>query len=136
MAVKIRLQRAGKKKQPLYRIVAANSRAPRDGKFLEVLGQYNPRTNPMTINVKEERIFHWMENGAKPTDTAKSLLSRKGIMLKWALKKKKADETTIATEFEKWKSLQEAKLQRENEKKLRRKIAAKKKAAEKTETKS
>ncbi|HUN66482.1 MAG TPA: 30S ribosomal protein S16 [Bacteroidota bacterium] len=127
--VKIRLRRIGKKKQPIYKIVIADSRAWRNGKFIESLGQYNPRVNPMVIELKEDRLFHWLKSGAQPTDTLRSLLQRKGLWLKWSLLKKGADEPTIAAALEKWQSLQADKLRRENEKKARRKIARKKKAA-------
>ncbi len=128
MAVKIRLQRGGKKKQPIYRIVAADSRYKRDGRFLEKLGQYNPSTDPISIDLKETRVMYWLGVGATPTDTVKNLLSRKGIMLKWTLKKKGKDEATIAAEYEKWSAAQGLKREKELAKKARRK-AAKKKAA-------
>ncbi len=82
MSVKLRLRRMGKKKQPLYKVVAADSRSPRDGKFLESIGLYNPLTNPSTIEIKEERALYWLNVGAQPTETVKSLLSQKGILLK------------------------------------------------------
>lgn len=129
MAVKLRLQRMGKKKQPMYKIVAVDSRRKRDGRFIDAVGAYNPGTNPMTITLKEDRIFHWLERGAQPTDTVKNLLSRKGVWLKWGLKKKKADESTIAAEFEKWQMMQGLKLQKENERNARRTAAKKKKKA-------
>ncbi|MGE5314042.1 MAG: 30S ribosomal protein S16 [Acidobacteriota bacterium] len=129
MAVRLRLQRMGKKKQPIYKIVAADSRARRDGAFLESVGLYNPLTNPMTVDLKEEKILKWLKNGALPTDTVRNLFSRKGLWLKWHLIRKKKDEATIATEMEKWQALQAMKLQHEAERKARRKTA-KKKAAE------
>ena len=129
MAVKIRLQRGGKKKQPIYRIVAADSRYKRDGRFLEKLGQYNPSTDPVTVDVKESRVMYWLGVGATPTDTVKNLLSRKGIMLKWTLKKKGKDEATIAGEFEKWSASQPLKREKELAKKARRKVAKKKASA-------
>jgi len=119
----------GKKKQPLYKIVAVDSRTKRDGRYIDALGSYNPRTNPMTITLREERVFHWLERGAQPTDTVKNLLSRKGVWLKWGLKKKKADEATIAAAFEKWQLQQSSKLQKENERKARRNALQKKKKA-------
>lgn len=82
MPVKIRLRRGGRKKSPFYSIVAADSRAPRDGKFLEKIGTYNPMTNPATINVDVDAALKWMENGAQPTDTVRALLSYKGVMYK------------------------------------------------------
>jgi small subunit ribosomal protein S16 len=129
VAVKIRLQRGGKKKQPVYRIVAADSRYKRDGRFLEKLGQYNPSSDPITIEVKEARVMYWLGVGATPTDTVKNLLSRKGIMLKWTLKKKGKDEATIAAEFEKWTASQPLKREKELAKKARRKEAKKKASA-------
>jgi len=129
VAVKIRLQRGGKKKQPVYRIVAADSRYKRDGRFLERLGQYNPSTDPITIDLKEGRVMYWLGVGATPTDTVKNLLSRKGIMLKWTLKKKGKDEATITAEFEKWSASQVLKREKEVAKKARRKVAKKKASA-------
>jgi len=82
MPVKIRLKRGGRKKRPFYSIVAADSRAPRDGKFLEKLGTYNPMTNPATITLDIDATLKWIENGAQPTDTARALLSYKGVMYK------------------------------------------------------
>jgi small subunit ribosomal protein S16 len=119
----------GKKKQPIYKIVAVDSRVKRDGRFIDAIGLYNPSTNPMTITLREDRVFHWLERGAQPTDTVKNLLSRKGVWLKWGLKKKKADEATIAAEIEKWQMMQATKLQKENERKTRRKAAKKLKKA-------
>ena len=128
--VKLRLRRTGKKKQPFYKIVVADSRASRTGKFIEAIGHYNPRANPMAIDVNESRLFVWLKHGAQPTDTVRSLLQRKGLWLKWGLMKKGADEAKIAAEFEKWQMLQGEKLLRDEERKARRKIARKKKAPE------
>ena len=88
MAVKIRLNRLGAKKNPFYRIVVADSRAPRDGRFIEILGNYDPSQTPAVVNVDEEKVLSWMSKGAQPTDTVKSLLSKKGIMAKFAESKK------------------------------------------------
>ena len=82
MAVRIRLARHGAKKRPYYRIVAAPSEAPRDGRFLEVLGTYNPLTDPATITVKEDRVLDWLGKGAQPSDTVRSLLQRSGVWAK------------------------------------------------------
>ncbi len=82
MPVKIRLQRHGKKGKPYYWIVAADSRAKRDGKYLEKLGAYNPNTNPATVELDVDGAVKWLQNGAQPTDTAKALLSYKGALLK------------------------------------------------------
>ena len=82
MAVKIRLQRHGKKNQPFYQIVIADARAARDGKFIEKIGTYNPLTSPATIEVDADKACQWLKNGAQPTDTVRSIFSYKGIMLK------------------------------------------------------
>lgn len=79
MAVKIRLKRMGRKKQPFYRIVVANSESPRDGRFLESVGTYNPLKNPHEVSVKEDRIKYWLGVGATPTDTVRSLLKQQGV---------------------------------------------------------
>ncbi len=81
MPTKIRLQRKGKKGQPFYHLVVADGRAPRDGKFIERLGTYNPMTHPATIEINFDRSLHWVQVGAQPTDTARSILSNKGVML-------------------------------------------------------
>ena len=82
--VKLRLRRAGKKKHPIYKIVAADMRSPRDGRFIEAVGQYDPNVNPIFLTVKEERVLYWLRNGAQPTDTVRSLLQRKGVWLRWS----------------------------------------------------
>ncbi len=79
MAVHIRLRRTGKTKAPAYRLVAADSRAPRDGKFIETLGHYNPRSEPAELVVKADRVRHWIKSGARPTATARALLVKSGI---------------------------------------------------------
>ena len=81
--VKIRSQRFGAHKKPFYRIVATDSRNPRDGRFIEVVGTYNPLTNPATVKFDEEKVIKWLNNGAKPTDTVKSLLSKEGLIVKF-----------------------------------------------------
>ncbi|MGI6412382.1 MAG: 30S ribosomal protein S16 [Syntrophomonadaceae bacterium] len=88
MATKIRLKRMGAKKNPFYRVVISDSRSPRDGRFIEEIGFYNPTTNPATIRIDEEKAISWLSQGAKPTDTAKSLLQKQGIMAKFAQKRK------------------------------------------------
>jgi small subunit ribosomal protein S16 len=77
LAVKLRLTRVGSKKNPVYRIVAADSRSPRDGKFLEIVGRYNPQTDPSTIDFDDERIRHWLSKGAQPSNTVQRLLKAK-----------------------------------------------------------
>ena len=79
MAVKIRLKRMGQKKAPFYRIVVSDSRSPRDGKFIEEIGYYNPLTNPVEIKIDSEKATKWISNGAQPTETVKSLLKKAGI---------------------------------------------------------
>ncbi|MDR3215689.1 MAG: 30S ribosomal protein S16 [Bacilli bacterium] len=83
MAVKLRLKRMGAKQKPFYRIVASDSRSPRDGRFIEIIGTYNPNTEPATVNIKEELALKWMGNGAQPTDTVRNLFSKAGIMTKY-----------------------------------------------------
>ena len=82
MAVKIRLNRMGEKKHPFYRIIVADSHSPRDGRFIEIIGHYDPTKEPAVIKVDEEKALDWMQKGAQPTDTVRSLLSKKGIMKK------------------------------------------------------
>ncbi len=83
MAVKIRLKRMGAKKAPFYRLVVADSRSPRDGRFIETIGTYNPLVNPTEIKIDEEKTMKWLNNGAIPTDTVKNILSKAGIMEKF-----------------------------------------------------
>lgn len=83
MAVKMRLKRMGAKKSPFYRVVVADSRSPRDGKFIELIGTYNPLTTPAEIKINEELALEWLKKGAVPTDTVKNLLSKIGIMKKY-----------------------------------------------------
>jgi small subunit ribosomal protein S16 len=83
MAVRIRLARHGKKKAPFYRLVVADSRSPRDGRFIEQLGTYNPMTDPADIRVEEERAVHWLSKGALPSDTARALLRKAGVLDKF-----------------------------------------------------
>lgn len=80
MAVKIRLARHGTKKRPIYRVVVADSESPRDGRFLEMVGTYNPLPNPAAVSLKKERVQYWMDQGAIPTDTVKSLLKKEGLV--------------------------------------------------------
>ncbi len=91
MAVKIRLRRMGAKKRPYYRIVVADSRTPRDGRFIEAIGQYNPIDKPASIRLNEERVFHWLKQGALPTDTVNSLFRKIGLLRKWLALKKGSD---------------------------------------------
>ncbi|KMO50477.1 30S ribosomal protein S16 [Lacticaseibacillus rhamnosus] len=83
MAVKIRLKRMGSKRKPFYRIVVADSRSPRDGRFIEAVGYYNTLTNPVDLKLNEEDILNWLQKGAQPSDTVRNLLGSKGIMQKY-----------------------------------------------------
>ena len=89
MAVKLRLKRMGSKQKPFYRIVAADARSPRDGRFIETVGTYNPLKNPTEIKVDEEKALTWLNNGAQPSDTVRSILTESGIMKKYADSKTK-----------------------------------------------
>jgi len=109
LAVKIRLKRMGKKRQPVYKIVAADVRSPRDGKFIEALGVYNPKTDPTTVNIKEDRALYWLSVGAQPTNTVKNLLSSQGILLKRNLIKQGLSEEQIEIRMSDWAKIQEAK---------------------------
>ena len=114
MAVKIRLARHGKKGAPIYHIVAADSRAPRDGKFIEKLGVYNPNTNPATIDLKFDRALDWLLKGAQPTDTCRAILSYKGVMYKKHLlggvAKGAFSESDAEAKFNKWLGEKESKV--------------------------
>ncbi len=129
MAVKLRLRRMGKKKQPIYKVVAADSRSPRDGKFIEAIGSYNPKSDPATIDIMEERALYWLGVGAQPTETVKGLLSKKGILLKKEMIKKGLPQEEIAKKLEEWNKNKEAKvlnlLKKKEEKKAKAKSAEK-----------
>ena len=115
MATKIRLARHGRKGRPFYHVVIADSRAPRDGKFIEKVGTYDPNTNPATIDLKFDRALYWLQTGAEPTDTAKRILSYKGVLLKKHLlegvKKGAFDEAAAEAKFEAWMKEKDAKVQ-------------------------
>jgi len=126
MPAKIRLQRHGKKGQPFYHIVVADARSPRDGKFIEKLGTYNPLTNPAQINIKFERALYWYSVGAQPTDTARSLLSKTGVMMKYHLmrgvQKGAMTEEQAEIKFQNWMKEKDAKaanIVKSNEEKAR-----------------
>jgi len=104
LAVKLRLRRMGRKKRPFYRIVAADSRAPRDGRCIEEIGYYNPLTHPATVNVSEDRALYWLGEGAIPSPTVKNLLSREGIVLKFDLARRGLTEEQIEAEMQKWQA--------------------------------
>jgi len=115
MPAKIRLQRQGRKFQAIYSIVVADSRAPRDGKFIETLGQYNPNTNPATIVLDFNKALEWLQNGAQPTDTCRAILSYKGVLYKKHLlegvKKGAFDEAEAEKRFQAWMTEKEQKVQ-------------------------
>jgi len=96
--VRLRLRRIGLKGQPTYRVVAADSESPRDGRFLEILGFYNPRTQPATISLKEDRVFHWMKNGALPTESVGQVFKAAGTLDRWERFKKGESVETLVKE--------------------------------------
>ncbi len=95
MAVKIRLARGGRNKQPIYRIVVASSESPRDGKFLEKVGTYNPNVEPAAVTIDEEKTLKWLKTGAQPTETVKSLLSKAGLIAPAKVPAKKAAKAPV-----------------------------------------
>ena len=131
MATKIRLQRGGRKSYAFYRIVVADARAPRDGRFTEKIGSYNPNTNPATVDLNFDRALYWLEVGAQPTDTVRNILSREGVLLmkhlRGGVKKGAFDEATAQRKFDAWK----ADKQRGLDKVAAEEAKAKKDAAEK-----
>src|SRR5512138_3357940 len=96
--VRIRLRRIGLKGQPTYRIIAADKESPRDGRFLEILGVYNPRTEPATIQLKEDRVYHWMKNGALPTESVERIFKTAGVLDRFERFKKGEAVETLVTE--------------------------------------
>jgi len=130
--VKLRLKRMGKKKAPLYKIVAADSRSPRDGRFIESVGNYNPHAEPAQVVLKEERVIHWLTKGAKPTETVRNLLRREGLIMKMRLLKSKASEEKVSEKMQQFIDDKANKLEREKARKLRQKEnkALKKKSEE------
>ena len=119
MPVKIRLQRHGSKKRPFYFIVVADARSPRDGKFIQKLGTYNPLTTPATVQLDRQRALDWLNKGAQPTDTVRKLLSFKGVLyLKHLLRGVKLglfDDATAMEKFQKWHGEHEAQLRQKQE---------------------
>ena len=115
MAVKIRLARKGRKKLAFYHIVVADSRSPRDGRYIEKIGSYNPLTNPATIELDFDKALGWLQNGALPTDTCRAILSYKGVLMKKHLlegiKKGAFDETEATKRFEEWIKQNEEKIE-------------------------
>lgn len=134
MATKIRLQRGGHKGYAFYRIVVADSRSPRDGRFIEKLGTYNPNTNPSTIDLNFERALYWVGVGAQPTDTARNILSKEGVYLMKHLlggvKKGAFDEETAQKKFDAWKADKQKALTATADKEAKAKSEAKAKTLE------
>ena len=137
MAVKIRLARKGRKKLAYYHIVVADSRSPRDGRYIEKIGKYNPLTNPATIELDFDKALGWLQNGALPTETCRAILSYKGVLIKKHLlegvKKGAFDETEAGRRFEEWMKQNEAKIDAKKSglEKTRDETIAKKLASEK-----
>ena len=137
MATKIRLQRGGRKGYAVYRIVIADARAPRDGRFTEKIGTYNPNTNPATVELNFDRALYWVEVGAQPTDTVRNILKREGVYmmkhLKGGVKKGAFDEAAAQSKFDAWKQAKEKGLNsvRESENKAKKEAVAKELEAEK-----
>ena len=137
MATKIRLQRGGRKGYAFYSIVIADARAPRDGKFTEKIGTYNPNTNPATVDLNFDRALYWVETGAQPTDTVRNILSREGVYmmkhLRGGVKKGAFDEAAMQDKFDAWKAdkVKGAEAVRASEAKAKKEAAAKELEAEK-----
>ena len=116
MATKIRLQRHGRKNYAFYPIVIADSRAPRDGKFIERIGSYNPNTNPATVTLNFERALYWVNTGAQPTDTVRAILSNEGVLLmkhlQGGVKKGAFDEAEAQRRFDAWKAEHDKKVEK------------------------
>ncbi len=127
MSVKIRLQRRGRKKRPFYHIVVADARAPRDGRFIEKLGTYNPMTSPATIDLDRDAAFEWLMKGAQPTDTARAILRFKGVLYKKHLdrgvKKGALTQEQADAKYQAWIDEKEAKIASRVEKNTEERIA-------------
>lgn len=119
MPVKMRLQRHGSKKRPFYFVVVADARAPRDGKFIQKIGTYNPQTVPATIQIDRQKALEWLHKGAQPTDTVRRILSFKGVLyLKHLLRGVKLglfDDAAAMEKFTKWSAEHEAQVKKKNE---------------------
>ena len=137
MATKIRLQRGGRKSYAFYSIVIADSRAPRDGRFVEKVGTYNPNTNPATVCLNFDRALYWVECGAQPTDTVRTILKNEGVYLmkhlKGGIKKGAFDGAAAEQKFEAWKQAKQNSLEavRNNDAQAKKEAQAKNLAAEK-----
>jgi small subunit ribosomal protein S16 len=109
MAVKLRLRRMGRKKRPVYAIVAADARSPRDGRFIEDLGRYEPVAEPMRVSLNEDRVLYWLQQGAQPSDTVRNLLSQEGVMLRLHLHRKGKSDEEIQQQLEAFREARAAK---------------------------
>lgn len=134
MAVKIRLARRGRKKMAIYDVVVADSRAPRDGRFIEKIGTYNPNTDPASININNDRALKWLLNGAQPTDTVKAMLSYRGVLLRKHLQigvlKGAVTQEDADKRFEDWKAGKEAAISGKVDKLSQQKADTRQKALE------
>lgn len=123
----------GKKRQPIYKVVAADVRSPRDGKYIEAIGTYNPKSNPASVEIKEDRALYWLGCGAQPTITVKNILSKEGILLKRDLIKEGLSEEAISAKLAEWGKTKESSLETKKakaEKKAKEKAEAEKKKIE------
>ncbi len=130
MAVKIRLTRFGRKKRPFYRIIVTDSRAPRDGRYIECVGTYSPLSDPAEVHMDQARVSYWLDNGAQPSDTVKSLFKHQGILFRRNLKKRGFDDAKTDEEMKKWEVLQIDRRNRKSEKTQSKKKSKKKATAE------
>lgn len=129
MAVKIRMTRFGRKKLPFYRIVVTDSRNPRDGRYIECIGTYNPLNDPVELKLEQARVSYWLDQGAQPSDTVRNLFKNQGILFKRNLKKRGFEDAQIEEELKKWELLQADRSKKKTEK-IKLKKSAKKAAAE------
>jgi small subunit ribosomal protein S16 len=129
LAVKIRLKKMGSKKRPFYRLIAADSRSPRDGRFLDNLGHYNPMVEPAEIKIDEDKVYKWLGNGALPTESAANLLKAEGILERWELFKTGLTVAEVNAKIEERRAKQ-PKAQPKDQTKLSKKAVAAAKAAE------
>ncbi len=127
MAVKIRLKRMGSKKRPFFRVVAADSRSPRDGRFIETLGYYNPMADPPEIKFDDDKVYKWLDNGAVPTENARQLLRKAGLLERWRLLKQGVKISELDAKIEELRAKQPKPIP-EEEKKARREAKKKAKA--------
>jgi small subunit ribosomal protein S16 len=133
--VKIRFQRQGRKKHPIYRLVATDSRNRRDGRFIENLGQYRPMDETDKATFKEDRVLYWLRTGAQPSTTVRSILSKEGTLLKWHLEKKAIEPARAEEIFTTWKTQRDEKAARKLSEKQNA-VSAKRKAAEEAKRKA